>query len=718
MRLRKALLAGLLSLACGLPAVLPVLATELPPPVRVVDPADPGENLPSRGRSLFDRLFAVTRGGRSEIDLPFPFELLLARLDAQLQRDPASALPPAKRVLIPLGRSLQRTAAAPDYFAYPRVVVAVDRQPATAAAPLLKDRLYIGYQEKSAVLEIISYNEEAGRFEFQLLKDYRAGGKPRVIYANRTLCFACHQNGSPIFSRALWDETNANPQVAALLLASGRRFHGIAPERGIDIPYAIDNATERANGFALTQYLWRAGCGAADRAAQRCRAGLFAAALRHALSGGQPWTPDAAFEQTVAGPLRDEGQRHWPGGLAAGNPDIPNRNPLQGLATWPLDRAGQVALSHVPARFDPLLPRPPRGTWRADDPEGVRQLVSGLAEFVAEPDRRRLESALARTSTAPLRLTLPCRIAVSAPASRWALRCAAQGGTLLEGSLFLHAGRPAGGQLTRLTLAGGTALNNLELALTGKATPNRATLLAQAGGRPARTAEGNAIGRIEFRRGTHPASTGDGSEASVEIRQEFAALQQAIDRLAAGPDAATLFGPAPLPREMLFAALFAELGVGAPAPCCRAARFLPPPELEVPAVAPGRSPAAVGEPAALAFHPYCAACHQTAETFPPNFLQGSPAEVASKLRHCAPRIYVRLAMADVAQEQREKTPMPPASVLPAFATDARAWRDSPARAVLMHLVEGWLHGEAGHTPQLTSMLAGGYEALRPCLPPH
>ena len=128
---------------------------------------------------------------------------------------------------------------------------------------------YTHLQEKSAILEIISYNEDAGRFEFQLVKDYRAGGKPRVIYANRTLCFACHQNGSPIFSRALWDETNANPQVAALLLASGRRFYGIAPERGIDIPYAIDNATERANCFALTQHLGREGCGATDRAAQR-----------------------------------------------------------------------------------------------------------------------------------------------------------------------------------------------------------------------------------------------------------------------------------------------------------------------------------------------------------------------------------------------------------------------------------------------------------------
>ncbi|MCB1966756.1 MAG: hypothetical protein KDI64_12155, partial [Candidatus Accumulibacter sp.] len=71
-----------------------VLATEVPPPVRVapmpvVNPADPGEHLPSRGRSLFEQLFAVRRGESADVEVPFPFEQLLAHLDAQLQRDPA-----------------------------------------------------------------------------------------------------------------------------------------------------------------------------------------------------------------------------------------------------------------------------------------------------------------------------------------------------------------------------------------------------------------------------------------------------------------------------------------------------------------------------------------------------------------------------------------------------------------------------------------------------
>ena len=173
----------------------------------------------------------------------------------------------AKAVLIPLGRSLQRNSAAPDFFAYPRAVVAVDAEPAGTGDPYLKDRLYLGYQEKANLLEVISYNEDAGRFEFQVVTDYRAGGTPRVMYANRTLCVACHQNAAPIFSRAVWDETNANPRVAALLASQRKDFHGIPVDRGVDVPNAIDDAALRANRFAVQQLLWKDGCGGNDEPA-------------------------------------------------------------------------------------------------------------------------------------------------------------------------------------------------------------------------------------------------------------------------------------------------------------------------------------------------------------------------------------------------------------------------------------------------------------------
>ena len=717
MRLRKLLLVSLLGLL-GPGALAPAAAdTHLPPPTWVIDPAAPGDNLPAAGRSLFDQVFAVDRNGRAAIELPFPFAALLARLDAQLAQDPASPLPPAKRVLIPLGRSLQRTAAAPDYFAYPRVVVAVDGEPASAATPFLKDRLYIGYQEKSAVLEVISYNEAAGRFEFQLVKDYRAGGQPQVVYAPRMVCFACHQNGAPIFSRALWDETNANAQVSTLLAASGRSFYGIPLDRGVDIPYAIDNATERANGFALTQRLWREGCGDADLPARRCRAGLFSAALRHALAGGQAWLPDANFEQTVSAALRATAFHRWSGGLAIGNPDLPNRNPLQAMSTWPANDAARSAFSHVPARFEPLAPRPARGLWQAEAPGAASTLIAGLAEFITAPDRRRLEAALAeQANIVTKRVTVPCQINASAPASRWSVQCAplpGQPGPTLNGTLSLAAGRPTTGQLGRLTVPGGTALSSLELIAAGKSSASGAVFLARVDGRLPRTADGDAIRRLEFRRSaSNPAS----GEVVLEIRQEFAAIELAMTTLVESAKGQTLFVPGVLPREAMMAAIFKQLGVPAQPPCCAAAQALPTPRLEVSARVPGAQTSAPMDGFLQAFYPYCAACHQTAETFPPNFLAGDGAQVAARLRQCAPRLYVRLAMADVPAEKREKTPMPPETMLPAFATDVKGWHASPTRAALLAQVGNWLQAETGQPPNLAHLLAGGYEALRPCLP--
>ena len=710
MRLCRKLLACLLALAGGPGAAMPATAESPVRPSWVIDPAVPGDNLPPVGRSLFDQLFAVSQGnGMAGIELPFPFAALLARLDAELAQDPTSPLPPAKRVLIPLGRSLQRTAAAPEYFAYPRVVAAVDAQPAVKSAHYLKDRLYIGYQEKSAVLEVISYNEAAGRFEFQLVKDYRAGGKAEVVHANRSLCFACHQNGAPIFSRALWDETNANPQTAALLAASRKSFYGIPPGRGIDIPYAIDNATERANAFALTQKLWREGCGEDDAPARRCRAGLFSAALRHALSAGQSWQPDAAFAQDVAGRLRSEARRRWPGGLAVGNPDLPNRNPLPDEKPWPDDAAARIAHSHVAARFDPLLLRPPREIWQAEAPGAIGALIGIMAEFISARDRQLLETALARPTKTPVsRLSLNCAAGATPAASRHALRCApapGERGASLSGSLTLSAGQPTGGELARLTLPDGTALNRIALR---PADSSGSAFLLSRDGRPLRSATGHLISRLKL-------PTGSG-EAVLEIRDDFIAVEQAISALADGPEAPRLFGPTAIPRQALIAALLRALGSPSPTACCRAAEALPPPRLEVPAALPGSLPSQPTAPGLQPFYPYCATCHQSAETFPPNFLSGSPAEVSARLRQCAPRLYVRLAMADLTPEQRAKTPMPPESMLPAFATDTAGWKASPARQALLAEVGQWLRAETGTAPNLTHLLANGYEALRPCLP--
>ncbi len=205
------------------------VANTIPPDSEVetwaVDPSAPGPDLPPMGGSAFDAVFSRVSPAGVIHEVPFPFPRLLQILEHAAGGDVMSQSPLAT-TLIPLGRSLQREAAAPDYFESPRIVVAVTGEPDSGTGPLgirLKDRLFLGYQPRARVVEIISYNEVANRFEFQVVRDYGPRREPRVRYARRALCTSCHQNAAPIFANASWDETTANPQVVRRLAALGAR---------------------------------------------------------------------------------------------------------------------------------------------------------------------------------------------------------------------------------------------------------------------------------------------------------------------------------------------------------------------------------------------------------------------------------------------------------------------------------------------------------------
>src|SRR3546814_17438266 len=101
------------------------------------------------------------------------------------------------------------------------------------------------------------------------------------------------------------------------------------------------------------------------------------------------------------------------------------------------------------------------------------------------------------------------------------------------------------------------------------------------------------------------------------------------------------------------------------------------------------------------------------ETSPPNFLAGSGAQVTARLRHCAPRLYVRLAMWHRDLQHREKTPMPPP-----FPSATGKVATAPRQAAgLERISADLLREETGREPQLDALLANGYEAPRQCLPP-
>jgi hypothetical protein len=655
-------------------------------PAPAVDPRDPGANLPAEGRSLFD--FAMMEGGRYSV--PFPFEALLARIARRCDTGARDGC--LKAVLIPLGRSLQRGAAAPAFFRFPRIVAAVTED--TRAGVRLRDRLYLGYQEKAAIVEVISYNEAAGRFEFQVVRDYRAGATPRVSYANRALCVACHQNHGPIFPRASWDETNANPKVATRLLRTAPRMHGIAVDRGIDIPNAIDDATDRAAFFPAYQRLWREGCASAPGPA-RCRAALFRAALQHRLTGGRSFGERArGFAREFAAPFDAYWAARWPEGLAIGSPDIPNRDPF-----------AVEAPTDVRAAFDPLEARAPVETW-IQAVEARRRLAGGLADFLADGDARSLVEMLygeGLRRAAPRRGYAAGCAVTRAEAPRHEVSLACDHAAL---RLAARIGLPPKGldsEIRILEIDGERNFGPIDLvdAKMDTAGPeSTASFAVLQHGRHVRLGDGDAIERITLR------WEGVSGEARVTVIGDFAAAAAAIDDIERqAPD---VFSSKPFRRAATMEALFASLGARKRDWCCLDTSGMPAPEAERPM--PEGEAARDAAARRSAFHRYCGACHLGPERFPPDFLAGDARRVEARLAKCAERINARLAMWSTPPQARAKSPMPPQVALAGMNIDPSAWTRSAELASLREHAGALL--PQGTAP--STLVARGYETLQPC----
>lgn len=356
---------------------------------RVVSKAD----LPPEGtRSLFDHLIAQNDG------LPYPFEKLLALVQAQ----DVAAQPPLA-LMIPLGRSLLKAQAD---FAHPRVLAAADfhaANPPGALGIAPRGQLFMGFVENAAEIEVISYNELAGRFEFQLVQDYREGGVPRIVYARRAVCLTCHQGAAPIFPQRPWNETNGQPEISERIAQA----RGTAPYLGVPalnplgVPERYDELTDVANFIPVTQRLWIEGCG---ETGTDCRRQMLKLALQYL------WSPaefDAASGDAQA--LRALQQQSWPAaGIPVPEPDIRNRDPLAETRGWrgywralfapdvsePGARSNEdlsafERLPKLPSALDPLTPRPPRRALTAQDIDGAY----GLAALFTADDVRGLEAA-------------------------------------------------------------------------------------------------------------------------------------------------------------------------------------------------------------------------------------------------------------------------------------------------------------------------------------
>jgi hypothetical protein len=667
----------------------------------------------AHGRSLFDRLLEHEASGTPQV--PFPFPALLQRVRAQLDgEDPSGGL---AIVLIPLGRSLQRHAAGDvDAFRFPRVVAAVTGEPAPDAPAghlYLKDRLYLAHHERAEALEVISYNEDAGRFEFQLVLDYRAGATPRVVTANRTLCLACHQNAAPIFSRPSWDETSASPPVAARLAATGLDYQGLPWRHGVDVPEAIDAATARANRLAVAQRLWQDGCAlATPQASVDCRAQALLQALRQRLIGAAATIASADATHRLIAPLLANWQSRWPDGLVIPDPQVPNRQPFAGIegGIAPPADAELVRYADIPATFDPLALRAPLEYWRGRDAGDVTRFIHLLGELFSRADLARIERALARLPRPPAReIELTCTLRRAANATRLDLDCAGGAEVRLQARITLAGHRAADGVLDRLELPGARAHTGVRLsALTNHDDASGSPIgfaLSSVRGGPIRTSGGDAITALRLGGGdasgelTAQTNAAEAVAASLELVDDLAPLGHAVDALAqanlAGDDDALMGGPAR--RMALLAPLLRALGEDVPAPRATAA---PPP---TPA-ADVAQPRTLHWPADLQpFLRQCSQCHAENTAFPPGFLYGEASRVRASLAGCAQRMLYRLEMNRLPPAARAKTPMPPPA-----AAHAAAFAQSSDLTAMRELLERLLQAPDN------DVLAHPYATLAPC----
>lgn len=629
--------------------------------------SNPGPDAAEIGQSRFDHLF----GRQGGYQVPYPFTELIDFLEARIDNGEHRGV---RRVFVPRGRSLQRGASSPDDFKFPRQIIALEGEPVSVgmdAGRVLEYRLFIAHQPNTETLEVISYNDAAGRFEFQMVEDYAAGKRARVRRANRVMCLSCHQNAAPIFAQTPWSETSFNPAVAKQLVVHQPQrydsFVGVVTE---DAGF-IDVLTERANYLSTAQTIWRRGC-----SSRRCRAAILRAILQYRLSGESSfdWRRHG-FRDHYFAELERNWETLWPQGLALAGSRINDRDPFNRETPLP-DQ-------------DPLFARPAHATWYRVDSVLARGIVYRLAGFLTLDDIRRLDRYLAEQGRNQARLW-----------RRHRSKCIDE--SHASAPTILLCGNPAAPDTLRARIeidgqAGIEALRFLSLQLPGD--PNI--------WQPRVGRLGHFSGRVEIEPGLDAdgllprLSNGDriaaltilsddtGWSLDARIAVEFDPLDRAIDRMMANQTDA--LSDKPFRRDAIVSELMQQLGM-------TALRWQP--TRQPSPDNPAQSGARLSGGLAL-LDPYCAHCHGFATSHPPGFLFGDGA--AERVRQCAPRILIRL---EAWQSESAFSPMPPPASLGFSGAGTDTWPLSDHYNGLVDALTALVPGE---------FRGLAYDDLPPCL---
>ena len=335
--------------------------------------------------SLFDQLYFNDTGPKRIHEIPYPFTALVDSLEGLLGVSVNGDKNKVSTVLIPVGRCINREAAAPEFFKYPRIVIGADTENQGSEIqnlPLLKDRLFIGYQEKAQALEVISYNKQKGRFEFQVVSNYAKDSQPVVKNVDSDQCTGCHQNQGPIFSRSPWDETDSSTDIFTML--SERLGNHNAPgipnrSRGA---VAMDSSTNRANLFKIYQEFWRGACsGQSSHDQIRCRASLFELILiQRFQERSRTLSLSQRMHQYLLPSFTKNIKAQWPDGISVLSSDIPNENPL-----------ANGYRAHFELAKELYYPRSLMTKWQPTD---LLRMVKGLGDFISVNKMRALDNRL------------------------------------------------------------------------------------------------------------------------------------------------------------------------------------------------------------------------------------------------------------------------------------------------------------------------------------
>ena len=695
---------------------------------------DFGPNIPITGVSLFDKVFSVKNNSRWHYDIPYPFDKLLTKLSLLVDK-PETASTSLKSVLIPSGRSLVRNAAAPDFFEFPRVVVAVDTEPQLTDNhyPLmLKDRLYIAYQEKANALEVISYNESAQRFEFQIVKNYIADKTPAVEYANRSLCLSCHQNHAPIFANAPWDETNFNEQVFSKIKSKRQHFYGLIPA----VPVAssansIDRSTNRATLLPIINALWDKGCNAGDnRASVSCRSQVFKAMLQYRLSNKSGFQRNTlSFQDNFIKTAANAWQKHWPNGLAIPAANITDRNPF-------------TEKMEVSARFDPLTPRSPQTIWFGSNSRNLEQVIIGLADQIFKSDIKALDKLLISRKdsiTQKINFTNDCNIKtksirnyiLTATVGCNNRKRTEENNFDLHGKLkFNLQDNSVSGIFNSIKRQDEFILHDLRFDSTSlEKTANKITadfnVRHKKSNLSVRLPSGNLIDSFKLELKTNSISNTTKTlkaDLSFVALEDFTIIDEAIGdlRKQGHADSNRVFSGQPFSAGQYLSQLLKAMNASTiPSYCC-----LENPEGLVSIDATNVTDESLNEldlntaTTQELFQHICGSCHRSDEPFPPNFLSGNSLQIQHSLKQCAARIAYRLQMWTLAQNQRKKTPMPP--VPPEIyglnsAAPPTPWTKTPIFSQLKNYILALIESPLTGDQLLSEILKTPYEKLDNCI---